>query len=268
MHKEFKDKEALRDLLAVLLPSSRKTKPTVYTDEVLFEPPEGPGPHGPLDLLIGVKADDSTADVTTTDEIFDIVILVKASDEVIRLDKAVLAESKKNEGDLANKTLSLERPDSSSTLQPIVQLFSVSQLPGFRKQEMSLLFYGTRHYLRPYIYYPSQDILLTTKQPLQWKKETGLDLYGTTAVAALLTREVMANSGKYLLHTESLTQTGFKKAMEDANIPLDKSTLRSSNIPQTRKTIPAPPPIGVTADSEISAPNYLQKLEEYLQSNP
>ena len=93
------------------------------------------------------------------------------TNEDVHLDKAVLAESKKNEGDLASKTLSSEKPpDSSVMLQPIVQLLSVSQLPGFRKQEISLLFYGTRHYLRPYIYYPSQDILLTTKQPLQWKK--------------------------------------------------------------------------------------------------
>ena len=75
-------------------------------------------------------------------------------------------------------------------LQPIVQLLSVLQLPGLKKTELSLLFYGTRQYIWPYIYYHSQDILLTTAEPLQWKKETGLDLHGTTAVAALLTQEL------------------------------------------------------------------------------
>ena len=194
MHKEFKDKEALRDLLAVLLPSNKKAMPTIYTDEVYFTPPEGPGPNGALDLLIGVKVDDTEDE---TDEMFDIAVLVKTRQE--EKDNAVLAESKKSVGDLANRALSLEKPDSSSTLQPIVQFLSVSQLPGFRKQKISLLFYGTRQYLRPYIYYPSQDILLTTPTLLQWKKETGFDLYGTTFVAALLAREVVADSGLFLL---------------------------------------------------------------------
>ena len=66
VHKEFKDKEALRDLLAMLLPGKKKAMPTLYTDEVHFIPPKGPGPHGPLDLLIGIKVDESTADVSTT----------------------------------------------------------------------------------------------------------------------------------------------------------------------------------------------------------
>ena len=137
------------------------------------------------------------------------------------MDNAVLAESKSNVGDLANKGLSLKKPDSGSTLQPIVQLLSVSQLPGFKKQEICLLFYGTRQYLRPYIYYRSQDILLTTPMALQWKKETGLDLYGTTFVAALLARKVVAGSGEYLLRKKSFPPTGFKKAMEDAKVHLE-----------------------------------------------
>ena len=132
MQKEVKDKEALRELLAVLLPSRKKPMPTLFTDEVHFTP-TGPGPHGRLDILIGVQVDDSTADDSTADasEVFDIAIVVKADNEDIRLEKAFLAESKQHVGDLANKGLS-DKPDSSSTLQPIVQLLSVSQLPGFK----------------------------------------------------------------------------------------------------------------------------------------
>jgi len=110
-------------------------------------------------------------------------IIVKTGKEEILPDKAVLSESKQSAGDLGNKNVSKDKSDSSSTVQPIVQLLSVSQLAGFKEREPSLLFYGTRHYIWPYIYYCSQDILLTTAEPLQWKKETGLDLNGTSAVA-------------------------------------------------------------------------------------
>ena len=141
----------------------------------------------------------------------------------------LLAESKQHVGDLANKALS-DKPDSSSTLQPIVQLLSLSQLPGFKKWELSLLFDGTRQYIRPYIYiyYHSQDILLTTAEPLQWKKETGLDLHGTTAVATLLTQELKFREllGEYLLESENLTQKGFIKAMEDAKVCLAHCNLQ------------------------------------------
>ena len=79
-----------------------------------------------FDLLVGVKVDGPTEDGSTTDgsttdgsEMFHVAILVKSTNEDICLDKAVLAE---HVGD------SLEKPDSSSTLQPIVKLLSVSQL--------------------------------------------------------------------------------------------------------------------------------------------
>ena len=123
-----------------------------------------------------------------------------------------------------------------------VQFLSVSQLPGFKKRELSVLFYGTRRFIRPYIYYHSQDILLTTADPLQWKKETGLDLRGTTAIAALLTKELkFAKSiGKYLLKTKNFTPTGFMKAMNDAAVCLASSTLQSTRTPQNRRDPPAP----------------------------
>ena len=70
-------------------------------------PPTGPGPHGRLDILIGVQVDGSTADGS---EVFDIAIVVKAGNEDIRLEKAFLAESKQHVGDLANKAL-LDKPD-------------------------------------------------------------------------------------------------------------------------------------------------------------
>lgn len=90
-------------------------------------------------------------------------------------------------------------------------------------------------------------------------EETWLDLYGTTAVAALLAREVLTNSGQFLLY-KKLTPTGYKQSMEDAKVPLAKSTLQSSSIPQTRKTDPAPSPIGVTADSQKWLVSFSQEI--------
>ena len=78
MHKEFKDKEALRDLLVLLLPSNKKAMPTIYMDEVSFTPPAGPGPIGALDLLIGVKVDEPADE---THQMFDIAIIVKTGKE-------------------------------------------------------------------------------------------------------------------------------------------------------------------------------------------
>jgi len=102
-------------------------------------------------------------------------IIAKTTKEEILLDKAVLSESKLSAGDVGNINVLKDKSDSSSMVQPIVQLLSVSQLAGFKEREPPLLFYGTRHYIRPYIYYCSQDILLTSAKPLQWKKEAGLD---------------------------------------------------------------------------------------------
>ena len=68
--------------------------------------PSNKGPHGQFDLLVGVKVEGPTADGSTTDgsttdgsttdgsEMFHIAMLVKANNEDICLDKAVLAESK------------------------------------------------------------------------------------------------------------------------------------------------------------------------------
>ena len=273
MHKEVKDdKEAIRELLAVLLPSRKKPMPTLYSDEVTFTPPPtSPGPHGRLDILIGVQVDGSIADGSTADgsAVFDIPIVVKAGEEDICLEKAFLAESKQHAGDLGNKALS-DKADSSSTLQPIVQLLSVSQLPGFKKQELSLLFYGTRRYIRPYIYYHSQDILLTTADPLQWKKETGLDLHGTTAVAALLAEELKFKEslGFFFLMSWNLTQTGFMKAMEDAQVCLADSTLQSARMPLNKQlTIPAPSQSHADAGRLPSFFNEVNKFLVKMRSN-
>lgn len=82
-------------------------------------PPTGPGPHGRLDILIGVQVDGSTADGS---EVFDIATVVKAGDEDIRLEKAFLAESKQHVGDLANKALS-DKPDVAQRFNPLYSSF-------------------------------------------------------------------------------------------------------------------------------------------------
>ena len=123
-------------------------------------------------------------------------------------------ESKSSLSDLYSKRS--VSPDSSSTVQPSVQLLSVSQMNGIREEEPTVLFFGTRTHIRPYVYFVTSDILLTTKQPLVWRQEDRIDLHGLI-VAALLTRAVpgvkyVEDIGSILLDLE-LPSTGFVNAM-------------------------------------------------------
>jgi hypothetical protein len=123
-HKEPNDKAALRDLLIVLAARGDRKESIVFSDEMEFIPPDKVGPHGKLDLLVGTRH---------CEGILSHAIIVKHADggETTALQEAILGESKSSLSDLYN-TRSVS-PDSSSTVQPAVQLLSVSQMKGFRE---------------------------------------------------------------------------------------------------------------------------------------
>ena len=162
-----------------------------------------------------------------------------------RLQEAILGESKSSLSDLYN-TRSVS-PDSSSTVQPAVQLLSVSHMKGFREEEPTVLFFGTRTHIRPYVYFVTSDILLTTEKPLVWQQEDRIHLQGLI-VAALLTQAVPGV--KYREYVGSgllclpLPSTGFVNAMGSP------TKLAASELKASRMQKPASTPSSDEDESE------------------
>ena len=142
-HKEPNDKAALRDFLMVLATRGDRKESIVFSDEMEFIPPDKVGPHGKLDLLVGTRDGKGSM-------LHPIIVKQAEVGETTRLQQALLGESKSSLSALYNKRS--VSPDSSSTVQPSVQLLSVSQLKGFREEEPTVLFFGTITHIRPYIY--------------------------------------------------------------------------------------------------------------------
>ena len=236
-HKEPEDKRALTKLLVQMSLRPSSPTPLVYADEVIFDP-RCSGPHGTFDQLIGHKSSDEFDNESDTPPVDSAVIVTHGGDwDCTGLTEVCLAESKSV---LGNKPNRIHVQDGDHTVQPTVQLLAVSQLEGFKMSEPSLLFFGTRTHIRPYIYYQSCDILLTFPEAFQWKNEQKLDILGTTIVGLLMRtgdvtqfrdRDVVGE----FLHNRKFPSTGFVQAMHDAQASLENAILKTMKVPTELK---------------------------------
>lgn len=233
-HKEPNDKESLRALLVGLLDAKESV---IYSDEVSFVlPPECKGPSGTLDLLVGIKA--------TENDMFDgFVTITHDTTTATTLSGGALAETK-GEGKALSRKVPSDGHALQAVVQPVVQILSVAQVCG---NDPVLLFFGTHYRIRPFIYYKSVDILLTTRRDFQWKMVEGLDIGGTCAVALLLQNGVTFRlSVPTYMRSIEVPLTGFSSAMKEAGVTLCDAILQSAGIPQPPKKKKYSP----TADSE------------------
>ncbi len=120
--------------------------------------------------------------------------------------------------DLSNQNLS---PDSIYT-HHCADPYNIAtrRLPTTRT--IPVVLWNKRIHQTVHIYYHSHDILLTTEAPLQWRKEDGLNIFGTTVVALLMqVMEAVAyknpcDFGSFL-QEKHFPSTGFVEAIRGAN---------------------------------------------------
>ena len=247
------DKAALRDLMIVLCTRGDRNEPILVADEVLFNPPST-GPHGILDLVVGVKKED--------DGIITHPIIVKHSlGGQSGLKELSLEEDK-------SKFIDLSDPNSSHCVQPVVQIVSVSQMKSFRNNEPTVLFFGNRTVFRPYIYFWSNDILLTTTHQLEWHTDDAIAI-DSVIIGALLVEAVQGvkyrpRIAEYLKEKLALPSTGFLEAMGSPE-RLAGSELKATLMPKLPSFKRQPKCDEVDHTSEVNS--QLKDIEQHFESN-
>lgn len=225
VHKEVTDKSYVRKLLVSL--SGDEALDTIScVEEVTYSPPESTGPSGCIDLLIG------SIEVDTADAPLQLKV---HSDFIIGVFNVAMGETK-------NESTSFSRVRDSdllaNTAQPVLVLLSAAQ--AF--QETSgpyLLFYANRYTIRPFIYYKSVDILLTTGKDIPWRNRdgSGLNIAGVCLVALLLrtSRAVRFDeSVAAYLERKGFPKTGFIDAVKNSKVDLTKAELKCTKFHDSR----------------------------------
>ena len=250
---ELADKAALRDLMIVLCTRGDRNEPILFADEVVFNPPST-GPHGILDLVVGVKNGDGG--------IITHPIIVKHSlGGQSGLKELSLEEDK-------SKFIDLSDPNSSHCVQPVVQIVSVSQMKGFRNNEPTVLFFGNRTVFRPYIYFRSNDILLTTTHQLEWHTDDAIAI-DSVIIGALLVEAVQGvkyrpRIAEYLKEKLAIPSTGFMEAMGNPE-RLAGSELKVTLMPKLPSFKRQPKHDEVDRTSEVNS--LLKDIEQHFGSN-
>ena len=212
VHKEPEDKHAVKQILCHL----QYRTPVMFSDEVDFIlKSDATGPYGTIDLIVGKQ---------TYDDLDKCVIVKHGSDDVF-YSNSQLAETKKAGTPLARHRLREELEKASSYVvdkddvaQPVAQLLSV----GYRFQsDCQVLFYACREYIRPFIYFPQCDLMLTTDTSYRWcnTEERKLELMGVVLMAVMCEtskRLKLWNMAKASSSLAKITKTGFVDAVKKA----------------------------------------------------
>lgn len=140
--------------------------------------------HGDLDLLIGEM----------TAECYPSIQVSIDDDQKFDICRPELSETKCGGKGLAKK---VEKPrilDLSTTIQPVLQLIVMGQLLRNSSSDAQHLnfFYMNRHKIRPFIYFPSHDVMLSTQRSYVWRKDDQLMLRGCILIALLLRLQQLA----------------------------------------------------------------------------
>ena len=190
-HKEYNDKAVLKLLLGHIKAGSIAEE-VVHSDEVIYSLPENSvGFHGVLDLLI----------CSTLTEDCAPSLVLKYGSEQLDLSHPLFSETKSvNSYNLVGENVQKSTEvnlvagssedkygkdirDIQSCCQPAVQLLTVSQITA---ENPLVLIYANRQVFRPFIYYKTTDMLLTTKEAYVWNvTENKLDVHGVLLMAIL-----------------------------------------------------------------------------------
>ena len=204
--------------------------PVVYSEEVSFKLSDSScGPHGFIDLLIGV-------DRVASAEGVDLSLKV-TSGPVIGLSNT-LSETKSGNVHSASSTPKFNKdghvklPGINS--QAVLELLSVAQ--ACQTSGPHILFLANRFLIRPFIYYKKFDVLFTTSADKEWRSCSTVDgqldtrlVFETVCLIAMLLSTANAinfvsDSGVESMFIKvNFPNTGFVEATKTSNCDLSKA---------------------------------------------
>ena len=217
IHKEVEDKRVVREVMCIL----QSECPVMYSDEVCFNiGSRAKGPHGIIDLIVGKK----------THQDLEKCVIVKHynADHKVHIFEPQLAGMKPVKETLVKHQLinllseTNHVPyvtDIEAIAQPVAQLLTVGY--RFSSLKRHILFFVNREFVRPFVYYPTVDLMLTTGMSYQWLNMTERKLEQTGAVLMAVlcqSSEViqLREDVGHLLSVGNFTTTGFVTAITNA----------------------------------------------------
>ena len=216
-HKEPEDKAAVKKIMCIL--ADNKAGAVVYSDEVEFIP-QGhvTGPHGVLDLLVGIKK-------KSHDDMQPFIVIKHDLAETEAV-KVKMAETKAaHKKFTAQKVMNNPEEPNVDNLQivaqPVMQLLAISYL--FPLDQPVVLFLANRCMVRPFVYFRNHDIMLTTKIAHEWHnmEHRRLIVEGIVLMALFMQMtniRFYPNFGGILQRRLGYPPTGFGAAIAEAKL--------------------------------------------------
>ena len=222
--KEILDREVVGQAIMMLMENSGD--PIVYSNETdICTNPGFNFIHGQLDLLFGERTSDSSSHH-----------IVLVSDQKEKIDNVEITETKSASGRLAARRLIRPngdiKADLSTTIQPILQLLVMGQLKKSDERNYINCFYMNRHKVWPFIYFPSHDVMLTTRRAYVWRTEEKLMMRGCLIIALLLRFHSLSDIPAQLWTDPAIPKTMFLKVSQDSQVNFGDSYVVKSTFEQ------------------------------------
>ena len=184
--------------------------------------------HGELDLLLGDSSSFASNDI----------VMLTENDREETMGGPDISETKSvTRRYLAAKRLKkVKKPtlDFAHTIQPVLQLLFVGQLQAPERSHCNL-FCMNRYKVRPYIHFPSQDVMLTTRGMYVWRTDDRLMLRGVTLLSVLLRLQSLLIITSSFWTDYGLPLTNFMLACEEAKFKVTEScVLKEASKPVQR----------------------------------
>ena len=209
--KEITDREVV---VSALLQMIGTGAPIFYSNEPKICSHNKSYISGDLDILLGEIVGDTSA----------MQHMVTIGNEIIGLNNTQISETKCEGGHLAAKRLTKKREDMldlATTTQPVLQLTVMGQLQS--TETPLVCFYMNRYKVRPFIYFPSIDVMLASRRAYVWRTDDQLMLRGCLIIALLLRFNSLSNIPEKFWTDSTIPKTGFLNESEEANIDIAKS---------------------------------------------
>lgn len=236
--KEIKDREVVAEALALLM---HTLCPTVYSNEPQLRAHNNKFVHGDLDLIIGEAGKETS---TPGPGLGQHIVTIDGRSEIYL--NTELSETKSPDGRLAAARLSKKtrkassssgtKSDLSTTVQPILQLILVGQLQEGNREHI-ICWYMNRYKVRPFIYFPAHDIMLSTDRAYVWQKHDRLMLRGCLLIAMLLSFKRFSQIPQELWDDPNIPKTGFVEMAKSASVDIKESYFLQSSFKSSQRDL-------------------------------
>ena len=283
-HKELTDKEYIKKLILLLLPYNERQVDSqwvkCYTDELLFKlPKENKGFHGSIDMMAG-------SILFSNEDVHLPGIIVQHKSQKLAIKVPHYVEAKVQSGvpqnfkkmqplssgasvgssdgssgeayeSLTNGTLR----DIKTAAKPVAVTLAVSQV---QTSEPVILFYMNRKLFRPFVYFKTGDIMLTTADAYEWNDGKKLNIRGVLLMT-LLMGEVLPFKNQGMLgkslYEWGAKRTGFIGAIGEQN-PYKEAILLSEEVKLHGDRVGASPFRGSIPPAQKQADARLKQIIE------